>query len=127
MKQARKNHATCCMDQNLFVFCGCSQNYTFIDSVEVLDLTMMGEWNVLYFAELTARMSPAVCPMGHGEVLVMGGIYQGKYHSDAIMLDFEKRIAQRVAESDVGIGFHCLSSSVLINKNPQVVLSLVQS
>ena len=81
MNIARQGAGSCSMKGEVYVFCGVTNNYVILNSVEKLTNAggingQVPHWQLINVAEtmLIPRWNPAVCVLNSNEIVVMGGL-----------------------------------------------------
>lgn len=120
LNYARRNHGSCVMGTNLFVFAG--WNRDFQDSIECLNLIFKQTWDIFKVKQLTKRQCPSVCKIGKDECVIMGGDNCGSQLSDVIIFHGKTRTAKTV-QKNCGLKFWCRSTTYRVSDDS--VLSLV--
>ena len=117
----RIDHGVCVQGDRIFVICGYSYSHGFLDSIEMLDLSVErkrsflgGEsgrvWKLFTVGPLTPRQNPSVAPLGNSKILVMGG-----YHEERFPNGNEGTEEEKAATTFQSISY--LSDAVIIDVN----------
>ena len=86
----RIDHGVCVLGDRMYVLCGYSYAHGYLDSIEMMDLSVErkrgflgGEngrsWKIFSVGPLTPRQNPTVAPLGNSKILIMGGYHEERF------------------------------------------------
>lgn len=92
MNIGRIDHGVCVLGDRIYVICGYSYAQGYLDSLEMLDLSVERKrnflgtesgrsWKIFTIGPLTPRQNPTVAPLGNSKILVMGGYHEERFAS----------------------------------------------
>ena len=107
LKEKRNCHSSCMISGWIYTFCGYDANGNNLKSVEKLEVFADIDeqnttvWQQIPFARIaddfTPRYQTVVCPISDTEIVIMGG-YNGRWLSDAFVLDISSDKLRKVVQ-----------------------------
>lgn len=98
MNEARFNHGSIALDDKVYAFGGYRRGPGYLSTIEIFDTTMPNDpWDLVRSSAFPKRENPAVCVLGHDQVLIMGGNSFGRL-SDVLVFSPKSKTVRKIAE-----------------------------